>query len=105
MNDSDTPKRGRPKKHTGKDVQVHVVIDKVLWDAAHDPKQSQTLTVTRALRMCLTEGRRDNIPAIKIAWLEARKEAAHATLVIADCRSRLQRMGIDCDEFEETLGD
>ena len=103
MNDSRFPKRGRPKKHTDSDVKIHVMVDKTLWDAVHDPKCSQSYTLTRALRRCLHEGRHDNLPAIKIAWLEARKEIAHGTSIIAECRERLKRMGIDSDEFEETL--
>lgn len=53
------------------------------------------LTITRALRQCLNEGRRDNVPAIRIAWIEARKEIAHGNAVISDCRDRLKRMGED----------
>ena len=104
MNDSISPKKGRPKRHTDNDVKIHVKVDKTLWDAVHDPKCSQSHTLTRALRRCLNEGRHDNLPAIKIAWIEARKEIAHGAGVISECRERLKRMGIDSNEFEEHLG-
>ena len=101
MNES--PKRGRPKKHYGDDVKINVRIDRDLWDAVNDPKCSQSYTVTRALRRCLNEGRQDNLPAIKIALKEARKEIAHGTAVVTDCYERIRHMGLDPDEIEESV--
>ena len=101
MNES--PKRGRPKKHFGTDAKINIRVDRDLWDAVHDPKCSQSYTVTRALRRCLNEGRQDNLPAIKIALKEARKEIAHGNAVVQDCYERIRRMGLDCDEIEESM--
>ena len=56
-----------------------------------------------ALRRCLNEGRQDNLPAIKIALKEARKEIAHGNSVVQDCYERIRRMGLDCDEIEESM--
>lgn len=103
MNESRHHKKGRPKKHVGTDIKLHVLVDETLWNAVHDPKCSQSYTLTRALRQCLNEGRRDNVPAIRIAWIEARKEIAHGNAVISDCRDRLRRMGVDLKEFEDSL--
>lgn len=101
MNESQ--KRGRPKKHYGSDVKLNIRVDKLLWEAVNDPKCTQSYTVTRALRKCLNEGRQDNLASIKIALREARKEIAHGNLVVQDCYERIRRMGLDCDEIEESL--
>ena len=96
-------KRGGPKKHYDDEVKINVRVDRLLWEAVNDPRCSQSLTVTRALRKCLNEGREDNIASIKIALREARKEIAHGNAVVKDCYVRIRRMGLNPDEIEESI--
>ena len=96
--------RGRPRKARDDDIDLHVVVNRELFERVHRPNCSITSTIERGLRAATQYCQSQDLQNIGFLIREEKRQIAFHTQNLSRLREQAKRLGIvDIDQFEDSL--